>query len=373
MNRALVFLLLLSSAVLNPALATSELAASPLAGSQQTAAPLPEIEDVDLMLLNPKIAQFLLDRIRPGQTRRARLNSLVDSMFGEKNGLGIRYGNTETRTAIETFKAKSGNCLSFTVLFVAMARHLGLRAYFKEVAEVTSRDLLGETTVSNYHMFAEVELDNGVATVDFLPGTDKKYTKIQRISDQRALAHFYNNRGIEGLTAQQLDLSVAYLKKALATDPSFVPAWTNLGVAQRRRGDTVEAEAAYRGALGQDANDLTALSNLAALYLAQGRQREAAPLMARVDAHMQENPFHHYRLGLDALKMGDLEVALRYFKEAARRQPEDTRLHLAMADIYQRQGDGLKEMEALKRALRASHDADQREALQTRIAALTLP
>ena len=38
-----------------------------------------------------------------------------------------------TRTASETFRARRGNCLSFSNMFVAMARDVGLDVQFQEV------------------------------------------------------------------------------------------------------------------------------------------------------------------------------------------------------------------------------------------------
>ena len=157
---------------------------------------LPTIEPVEPLRLNTKVTRFLVNHVKPNLDREARMQSLIDAIFDPK-ALGIRYGNERTKTAIETFETRNGNCLSFTVLFVAMARHVGLRAYFQDVAEVTSWDRRGELVVTHQHMFAEVELDNGIVQVDFLPGTHKRYRKIHRIKDQRALAHFYNNLGVE--------------------------------------------------------------------------------------------------------------------------------------------------------------------------------
>ncbi len=154
----------------------------------------------DIMALSPEIGRFLALRIKPGQVRHMRLQALLDVIFAE-DGLEITYGNNRTRTAIETFEERSGNCLSFTLMFVAMARHLGLRAYFREVDEVTNWNQRGDVVVTERHMFAEVEADNGVIQVDFLPPGAKVYRSSRRVDTPRVYAHYYSNLGVEKLTA----------------------------------------------------------------------------------------------------------------------------------------------------------------------------
>ena len=160
---------------------------SPSATAKRNAS---DVLETDPMQLNPGMARFLVQQIKPDLPRKIRLNSLLNAIFS-KDGLNIQYGNTQTLTAAETFESRTGNCLSFTILFVAMARHLGLHASFKEVGEVTSRDVRGELLLANYHMYAEVEIDNGVASVDFLPGADKNYKSVRRISSERATAPLF--------------------------------------------------------------------------------------------------------------------------------------------------------------------------------------
>ena len=146
-----------------------------------------------------------------------------------------------------------------------MARHLGLEAYFMEVSEVLSWDLRGEVVVSNRHMFAEVEIDNGKRQVDFLSGSEKRYFSVRRISDERARAHYYNNLGVEKLTAGDPKDAVPYFSKALETDPTLSPALVNQGFAHRRLGSFDEAERSYLQALEMRSGDPSAASNLASL------------------------------------------------------------------------------------------------------------
>ncbi len=325
--------------------------------------------DVDILELSPEMARFLVRRVSPRQSTEAQVDALLDAVFGKK-GLDISYDSTATRTAIETFKAKNGNCLSFTILFVAMARHLGLDAYFEEVDQVISWDRRGEVVVRNLHMVVEVEFANGYQIVDFLPEAEKRYRSIKRISDMRALAHFHNNIGVDALASGDVDRAVRSFSDALAADHDFGYAWTNLGVAQRRMGDFDAAEESHLKALEIDRNEPAALANLASLYLAQGFTDKAEPLQRQVEGHLDRNPFHHYRQGLASVRDGDLESAIRQLREATRRMPDESTFHAALGDALVRVGETGKARKSLEKALELAEDAQEEERLKAELASL---
>ena len=328
-----------------------------------------EAQDVDILALNPEMARFLVRRVSPRQSPKAQVYDLIDAVFGKK-GLDITYDSKATRTAIETFETGSGNCLSFTILFVAMARHLGLDAYFEEVDEVISWDRRGEVVVRNLHMVVEVEIENGHQRVDFLPEAEKRYRSVKRISDTRALAHYHNNLGVDALAAGDGERALRSFNRALEADAGFGYAWTNLGVAQRRAGDFEASELSHRRALELDQNEPAALANLASLYLAQGLADKAAPLQRRVDAHLERNPFHHYRQGLASARNGELGTAIQRFREAIRRMPGESEFHAALGDVLARSGEPEKARKSLEKALVLAAGEDEKRRLEAELAAL---
>jgi Flp pilus assembly protein TadD len=330
---------------------------------------LPEIPDEDLLTLRPKIAKFLVKHVPAGRARQVRLRFLIDSLF-DKDGLGIKYGNTHTKTAAETFDTKSGNCLSFTLLFVSMARHVGLRAYFMEVAEVTSWNQRGEFVLNNHHMFAEVELDNGVMQVDFLPGEEKRYYNVRRITDRRAEAHFYNNLGVEKLAAEDVRGALAYFYKALDREEDFSPTWTNLGVAFRELGAFERAEESYLKAIDLGGVEAAPMANLASLYLSRGMVDQAAPYLDRVADRLRKNPFHHYRLAMNAARVGRTAEAVEHLEEAIRRLPRDGEFHAALAELQLELGDVDAARLSLERAVRLTVEDERKDALNQKLTAL---
>ncbi len=337
------------------------LAAAPAGGTARLAEDVAEAAQV--MSLSPEIERFIDARVRREAPRSARVRGLMDALFG-RDGLDIVYGDDETKTAAETFETRSGNCLSFTILFVALARHVGLEAHFQEVSEILSWDRRGDVAVSNRHMFAEVETDDGLTRVDFLPGVEKRYRSVRRIGERRVLAHYYSNVGAEALTEDDLERATAMFLKALEVDDTLAAAWVNMGVTHRRMGELEAAEACYLRALELSPNEISAASNLAGLYKTTGRERLAGPYLRKVRKQRRRNPFYHFRRGLEAAERGELRFAARRFKKAARLLPQDVMFRVELGKIRVRAGRPKRAARAFEKALELCSDDAQRLRVQ---------
>ena len=313
----------------------------------------------EVLALSPEIERYIEARVRLNQPKSARVLDLMDALFG-KNGLDIVYGDDETKSAAETFETRSGNCLSFTILFVALARHVGLEASFQEVGEILSWDRRGDVAVSNRHMYAEIETTGGPLRVDFLPGVEKRYRSVRRIDERRVLAHYYSNLGAEALTNDDLAEAQKMFTRALEIDDTLAAAWVNMGVTHRRLGESEAAESSYLRALELDPREISAASNLARLYSASGRSRQAAPYLRKVRRQRRSNPFWHFQEGLDAEAKGDLQAARRSFNRAVRLLPDDSMFRAELGKTQQRAGRPRKAERSFKRALSLATDAEER-------------
>ena len=90
---------------------------------------------------------------------------------------------------------------------------------------------------------------------------------MERISDKRATAHYYNNIGVEQMLAGNNGEALGYFAHAIESDPGFAPVWINLGILYRRQGFPVYAEASYLQAIRVDSRNMVAMSNLATHYM----------------------------------------------------------------------------------------------------------
>lgn len=336
------------------------------AQAEEEPGPAETVARAEVLGLSPEMEAFLAAQVGGG-TDDLRLHSLMDALF-ERGKLDVSYSNERTTTAARTFELRTGNCLSFTLMFAAMARQVGLEVRFREVGEVLSWDRRGSVLLNNKHLFTEVVLAHSVVAVDFLPGAEKRYRLVRDADEARVLAHFYSNLGVESLAAGEPRRALANLRLAIASDGSFGWAWSNLGVVYRVLGQPDRAEEAYLEAYRLDPTDVTPLSNLASLYAGQGKELKAARFQHKVERHRRRNPFHHYRLSLLASAAGDPRAAIVHMRRATRRAPDDPRFWTRLAELYRADGRPRRAERSLEQALRHSRDPDQRQRLERRLA-----
>lgn len=325
------------------------------------------VPDLKPLELTREMRSFVDEKVGRDGARMARLLGLQEAIFDPEDGLGVQYGSSATNTAAGTFEEREGNCLSFTMLFVAMARYLGLDAYFIEVDEVTGWSQRGEVGLSHWHMYVEVEVDSAIVPVDFLPWTDRRYRSRKRISETRAMAHFHNNVGVDELTLGNFNAAIGHFERALELDGTFHPAKVNLAVVLRRSGQTADAERTLLEVLDAEPRNAVAAANLAGLYLVEGRDAEADRWLARREAFLNQNPFHHFRLGMRALRGGEPSAARVHFKRAITRQPDEPVFYEQLAETYFELGQPRRARSNLKRALRYTDDPGRRQVLEAKL------
>ncbi len=336
-------------------------AEDPAAGETGPAAgAMPLVEDEEVLRVSPEMEAFL-DRHVPRRANRAsRLRQLTRAILDTRI-LGLRYDET-TRTAAETFRAAQGNCLSFATMFVAMARRAGLEAHFQEMETPPDWTLRGDALVLNRHVNVVVGLGRaGDHVVDFDLEGFRASDDRRRIPDTRALAHHDNNLAVERMQAGDASTALRYLRRALRRDPSFSPAWTNLGILHVREGRFSHAEAAYLRALAEDRHDHVAMSNLASLYERTGDRDRAAAFRRRVTDHRNRNPYYRYQVARDALAARDYDTAIRHLRYAVGRRKHEDRFHFLLGVSYLGKGDEAAARKWFARAERiAATDALQR-------------
>jgi len=303
----------------------------------------------EIMALNDEMKAFLAASIEPTNDPGKRLESLVNAIFNEQF-LNLTYDNSRTRTAEETFAARNGNCLSFTLMFVAMARHIGLDAKFQEVENQPTWNKRGDLVVLSRHINATVMLPGRMAEVDFNPYAERREFIKKVVPDTRAFAQFYNNLGAELFSSRQFQDAIPYFKKAVDISPTLSFAWSNLGVAYKNTQHLAMAEMAYQEAIRLDPREYTAMVNLATLYRDTGRIDEANAYLEKVDRFRRKNPYYHFHLGERAFADGRYEDALSHYKDATRRKTKEHEFHFAIAKAYARLGQIERASQALAKA-----------------------
>jgi Flp pilus assembly protein TadD len=296
------------------------------------------VDEAAVLAVSAEMQAFLDAHVARGADRVTRVRQLAGAIVDERR-FGLKYDET-TRTASETFRTRRGNCLSFSNMFVALARSAGLTADFQEVDVPPDWSFKDDAFVLNRHVDVLVDLGkDGEHVVDFNMADFRTTYDRRRISDARALAHFYNNVAVERMQAGDTMSAFSYFRRATDHDPLFSPAWTNLGILYLRKGHPDYAEAAYLQALKADGGDLVAMSNLADLYERQGDQSRAATYRDRVTDHRQRNPYYRFQLAREAFQAQDYDGAIGHLKYAVRARRNEDQFCFLLGMSYLKKGD----------------------------------
>lgn len=338
--------------------------------ARQQAVETGTIDREDILAANSAMRDFVDRAVAGSRLPTQRLHRLLQAMTA--NGfLSLDYDRKTTLTAAKTFEQRVGNCLSFTNLFVALARLADLEVEFQLVEIPPIWNETGTWVVVDKHINVVVRLA-GMASrwrddkmVDFNTENYQGNYPLRPITDDHAAALFYSNLGVEAMQKNQPVLALANFAQATRVAPDVAMPWLNLGALYAQRGYPAHASAAYRQALRAEPNHKSTLANLARLHAARGDAELAALFEARVRHYRNQNPYYHYQRGLEALQNQQLDEAQRRVKIALRLKTEEHLFHFLRARIAAQQGDAAQ----MRRSLHLAERYAERDELKRRYSA----
>lgn len=315
----------------------------------------------DLLAIDPQMVDFVKRYTGDAVNGRQRLMSLHQAISGA-GALDLQYDPFADGSAIETFNRGNANCLSYTHLFVALAREAGLDASYQwqEVRPRWNRN--GERVVVGMHVSTLVKLRRGEQfVVDIDPLPTREITDSHKISDREALALHHNNIAMDALANENLEVAWAQGLRALELSPDNGSLWANLGAIYRFAGQHSQAEHSYLYALQLDPRAYSAMTNLVILYGLDGREEERQYWLGRVEHYREANPYYHASLGEQAGEVGQWNVALQHYDKALELNPDDSHILFARGLVHQQLGQFGAASDDIKRAIeRATLNSDIR-------------
>jgi len=359
------------------------------------------IPDVDILAINDDIKRLIDERaggIRYQERRLVKLTELLANAV-KYDTVSDLYG---VKTAQQTFDTGTGNCLSFSNLFVAAARYAGLPARFSEIPTLPSWSRDGETLFFTKHIGASVDIryiftqmiqlrvvddKERLVTIEdsiryfFSPSEitpEKSSISIlgyDTISDRRAFAQYYNNIGSKHLAEGNPKDAYSYFIKAIKVDPNLSYAWSNLGVIYKRNNQLEAAEAAYLQGLSvtrgiRDTSLLSIMNNLAHLYDAKGDMENAAFFKERVESFRNKNPYYQYAAGKAAYQDAFYEKSVGFFREAIRLKKDEHLFYYGLALAYLKSGNMKKAEASINQAIKYAWDENKKGFYEKALASL---
>jgi len=219
------------------------------------------------LTLTPQMRLWVHDAVPVEGTIESRLRRLSRALL-DTNEFQLTENPDYTGTASEVFRSRRANCVGYSMLFVGLAREIGISTYFITFDRARQVSKRGNLSVAADHMAAAYGEGDRLLVFDLAGVARTTARKVRRLGDPAASAIFYSNAGVELLLGDKARAAVDHLEIAVWLDPTMADGWSNLGVAFRRTGSRHEAREAYRRALELNPGSETTRTNLMVL---QGR------------------------------------------------------------------------------------------------------
>lgn len=306
---------------------------------------------------SPRMHAFVGDigEARLSVVRFSRLlDKLKDSGFFHN-----RYDAGVTLTASETFDAKVGNCISYTNLFVALARLANLNVYYQVVEiEHPTWNVDAGMLIRNNHINLVIDgprFDRNRTsghTIDFNVVDADPDARTRRVSDAYAASLFYANLSVDALLEGQDRKAFALLRRALQTEPRNADLWINLGAMYGRHGAHEQALRSYRMAEVLNPREKIVYSGLERSYRALGAIEEADRLARKIRRYRQMNPYYHFAVAQTAYDREDFVASGVAIERALRLKRRNPRFHYLRSLVQRQLGDPEGAARSLKKAER---------------------
>ncbi|MDO3386783.1 hypothetical protein QWI17_13130 [Gilvimarinus sp. SDUM040013] len=305
-----------------------------------------------LLDLTPAMQRFAERSVAGRRHQDQKVEALHKALLLPESagGMNIRYQSAATHSPRDSFRLREANCLGFSLLFVSLARHVGLDAQVNDVTIPPTWNLSDNRVQFMRHVNTRVDLkfsrDDMIIDLDM--ENYRSYYPQRAIDDNVAIAQFYNNRAMV-LPANRDTLATrfVYLQRALSQAPEQSYLWNNMAALYSREGHFELAEALYLRALELNPEDLTAILNLSELYRYTGQHSLHRQLSELASRHRDRNPYYQYLLASELFDDASYELAAVKIETAIRRQPYEKRFYRLAADIYQSLGDESKHRYAI--------------------------
>jgi Flp pilus assembly protein TadD len=266
-----------------------------------------------------------------------RLRRMVAFMF-DKDGLDLQYKADATHTVAESYRTRQVNCLSFTLMALALAREAGLKAQGQQIDRVLAWNLTNDVVMQSLHANAVVTIGGRDFMVDI--ASSRLYAAVMdyKVDDQQMFASFYGNRAMELMATGRAAYAKPWLDRAMKLSPQDATLWNNAGVLSQRLGDVAGAETWFLRAARQDPRLTSVYYNLVALYHGRGDSTRAAFWQERADKILRHDPYYQFSLGERNVQAGDYSGAVRYYRRAISLDGREQLFHFGLARAYARLG-----------------------------------
>ncbi|OQB93044.1 MAG: Tetratricopeptide repeat protein [Verrucomicrobia bacterium ADurb.Bin122] len=297
---------------------------------------LPENPD-ELLRVDDEMRAFFAPRIPHTSSVERRIDAIVEAVLGD-DGLRFRYEPNGLYDVRETFRRRAGNCVSYSMLIVAVAREFRIPAEFNEVDVRPRWNRAGKLVLRTGHINVRVPEPGGDFEIDLKMMANFRASggMARAVNDARAFSSMYTSAGVFRLVVGDPAGALRLLERAVRTDPRNATAWCNLGNAQWVVGRLGDARRSFERAVAVDPASLAGLNGLAQVHRRTGDLKTAERLDRQVKRYRDRNPYYLYWTARNEAAAGQLEEARRHLRRAIRLKDDEPEFHEFMSEIRSR-------------------------------------
>ena len=300
-------------------------------------------------------------------TDASKIETLLLGLFGP-DWKDFTYIPSLTLPPDEAFESRQGNCLTFAMLFITLARAVGVDAVFNELDVSPSWTMEGDIVVEAGHINIMVESGGHHHIVEWDDAyKDFASLVIHPISDQRAFSHYFNNLGIQALSAKDYPRAKILFEEALELDSANADAWQNYGVYWMRQHIPGKAEEAFLEGIKVSGKRSSLYFMLSKFYDSRGDDDRAKIYLKKGEQYAKNNPFYHFDKAIEARERGDEQRAVESLKTAIKKLPGYHLFHHELADCYYRLGKMAEWREAMEQAIQCTDLPEVQQVYQAEI------
>ncbi|MBK8474890.1 MAG: tetratricopeptide repeat protein [Opitutaceae bacterium] len=293
----------------------------------------------ELLRLNDEMREFFAGRVRRRGGPEARVDDIVAAILSEE-GMHFAYESDGLYDVREAFRRRRGNCVTFAMLVVAVAREYRVPARFNEVEIRPHWSRTGGLVLESRHLNVRVETETGSFEIDLQLFANVRATRrsANSVSDARAFAGLYSNAGVYRLADGERAGALELLERAVAIDPTFSSGWSNLGAACLLAGEVERARICYERALAEKNDSMAAISGLARIHRDAGRIEESARLERAAARYRERNPYYLFALAREERASGSLEAARGHLARAIRIKNDEPEFYELIVQVSRELG-----------------------------------
>jgi len=292
--------------------------------------------------------------------------------LNDKGYINFKYQANMSLTAVDAYHAKKGDCLSYTNLFLGIARYLKVPVYFIHVSEARAYYEQDGMFFVSSHM--AVGYGGGIAgqtqspytvVVDFTREvSDWRLWIYEAVDDTSAFALFYNNVAVDHMVTGDVAYANKLLTFLLQRTPRVKELYNNLAVLRMREGRYDQALALLQKGLALFPNFQSFYTNAILAARGAGELDLAKEYQSAGRKVAHHDPFFLFNQGVNEYNQGDYDAAIQEFGEALKRQPHNPFIYAWLARVYLAAGDSANGVRAYEKALKLAPNHKMLETLR---------